>query len=101
MSIEETIANYIGRNQKWLDLKGGLNPIILQTIEAQVCTYKTAPRDIHQLKMKIALKTKEYNNCTKWPERDILRTEIDTLATVLYVIQAHEAKAIKGKYYPE
>lgn len=88
MDIEETIANYIGRNQFWLSHRNGLNPIILKSIEAEVRTYRTAPRDIHKLKMEIALKTKEFNNCRKFPERDILQTELETLKEMRDIINS-------------
>jgi hypothetical protein len=80
VDIEDKINEYVGRISRWSN--PGMNTIIRQTNEAAIRVYRTAPRDIHKLKMAIALKTKGFNNCRKWPERDILKSELDAMVHI-------------------
>ena len=61
--------------------------IIRQAARARIAIFKTAPRDIPRLKVEIALKTKAFNNCETYPERDILQVELDTLKRVLAMVR--------------
>jgi hypothetical protein len=62
--------------------------IIRQAARARIAVFKTASRDIPRLKMEIALKTKAFNNCDVFPERDILQVELDTLKRVQAMLNA-------------
>ncbi|AIF83280.1 hypothetical protein NTE_01208 [Candidatus Nitrososphaera evergladensis SR1] len=77
MSIEERISKHLKMYER--DLSENHNPIIIMTNEAKVRILKTAPRDLNKLNVEIALKTKAYNNETKFPEREILRVELHAL----------------------
>lgn len=84
-SIEdEEIAVWVESYKR--DLGQGVNPIIRKTAEAKISILTTAPRDIHKLKALIATKSKEYRDCSTFPERDILRAEIDALEHVRAIV---------------
>ena len=45
------------------------------------------PPDIPLLEIEIAKKTKAFNNCDVFPERDILQVELDTLKRVQAMVR--------------
>ena len=75
--MEDIIAFQIAWDEKDMARKG-TSEIIRQAARARIAVFKTAPRDIHLLKLEIAKKTKAFNESETYPERDILMTELDT-----------------------
>jgi hypothetical protein len=80
--IGDQIAFYIAWDEKDANNEG-TNPIIRQAARARLAILKTAPRDIPLLKLEIAKKTKAFNSCETFPERDILQVELDALQSIL------------------
>ena len=79
--IGDQIAFYIAWDEKDANNEG-TNPIIRQAARARLAIFKTAPRDLPQLKIEIAKKTKAFNESETYPERDILQVELDTLKRI-------------------
>lgn len=80
--MEAEIAQWISWDEKHANNEGN-HPAIRNTAKARIAIFKTAPRDLPRLKIEIALKTKAFNNCNAYPERDILRAELDALQSIL------------------
>ena len=85
--IEASIAFQIAWDEKDAHNEG-TSESIRQAARARIAVFKTAPRDNSKVKIEIAKKTKAFNNCDVFPERDILLMELDTLKRIQLVLNA-------------
>ena len=84
--IGDQIAFYIAGDEK--DARSETaSQIIRQAARARVAIFKTAPRDILMLEIRIAKKTRAFSECETLSDRDILQVELDTLKGVLAIVR--------------
>lgn len=76
-AIDERVAKHLKMYER--DLSIDCNPIIKATAQAKVHVIRTAPRDVNKLLIEIALKQEEFNNETRFPERELLRAQLNAL----------------------
>lgn len=84
-AIEERIAKHLKMYEP--DLSIHFNPIIKMSAQEKIQAIKAAPRDINKLIVEIAIKQKAFDNETRFPEREILRAELNGLEWMRYTIR--------------
>lgn len=91
MQPKDIIGEQIAFDLAWFEKDASsetASQTVRQAARARLAIFKTAPRDIHLLEIEIAKKTKAFNNCDVFPERDILQVELDTLKRIQSMLNA-------------
>lgn len=97
MDIEADIALWISWAEKHANNEHA-NPIIRKTQQAKIDTFKTVPRELPKLKCEIALKQKAIENCSTHPEKDILWAELDSLKSILPLLNLQKNGGPEGGF---
>ena len=90
MQPKDIIGEQIAFDLAWFEKDASsetASQIVRQAARARIAIFKTAPRDIPLLEIEIAKKTKAFNSCETYPERDILEVELETLKRVLVMVR--------------